>query len=364
MRRGPLWKGFVPETTPPLTEAERLAFAHQHILITGAGGYLGGALARSLASVPGVRLTLLDLAEHGLYRLGQRLQIRGVRDFRLVVGSVADRALLKEWFRSAGPEIVFHAAARKHVPLMQTNQLAAAEANILGTQALVNAVQQAGTRSFLLLSTDKAVEPISAMGATKRIAEQVVLAARLQTNSVTDLKAVRLCNVLGSTGSVAPLFARQIAGGGPVTITHAEATRFFLPVQDAVRHLLRAALTEAAHGLLVPRLQSPSRVLDLATYMVAQAPRPRKPFTFTYTGLRPADKLHERLLALDEVVQGATDAPLQQVLSAVDVKQLSAALPRIEAAVQTRDQHMLLDAMQQAAPEYHARTSGHPQEIP
>ncbi len=342
------WDGFIADRIDPLSPEEESFFRGRRVLITGAGGYLGSALARTLARLGVSRILLLDTAEYGLYRLEQALPQS--LDRQLILGSVTDAVLLRELFCDHAPDLVFHAAALKHVPLLETNSLAAAEINVLGTEALLHEARQHSLTSFVLLSTDKAVVPSSIMGATKRLAEQLVLREHAQGHTV--FRAARLCNVLGSTGSVAPLFARQIAAGRPLTVTHPEASRYFLSRTDAVRLLLRAATLDPTHGLLAPEVGAPHRVEDLALFLREQAPGPARS-QITYTGLRPADKLHEQLMGPDERAHpypGRPDLFAIQSSSAPIV--LAQALREIRAAVARREAARLLRAIEAAVPEY------------
>ncbi len=346
-----MWDGFLSDTVQPLADPELQRFANKRILITGAGGFLGSALARQLCRLPVGRLVLLDVAEYGLYRLEEDLQTSQQRaKSTLVVGSVQDEALLSELFAEHAPEIIFHAAALKHVPLMESNALAAAETNVIGTQVLLKEAAKRQVESLVFLSTDKAVDPISIMGATKRIAEQMALSTRRQGRNIN---VVRLPNVLGSTGSVAPRFARQISRGGPVTVTHPEATRYFLSKTSAVRHLLRSATNRTQTGLTVPAVGAPFRVEDLARIMMDRAGDGKHDLRIVHTGLRIADKLHEQLVSPAESVEVVPGNPATlEISSHFDPQKLDEALAEIRWAVDTRDRYRLMLAIQHAVPEY------------
>lgn len=352
----PLWDGFLKESLRPLASAERDRLANKRILITGAGGFLGSALARALAALPVAQLTLLDHAEYGLYKLDQDLRCAGQRPpATFIVGSVLNRALLREIFVQHAPQIVFHAAALKHVPLMQTNAVAAAETNVLGTQAVVRAASHSHVERFVLLSTDKAVDPVSIMGATKRIAEQIVLRER-------DLRqqqfiVLRLCNVLGSTGSVAPLFASQISSRTALTLTHAQATRFFVSGGDAVSLLLRAATLPSETGLIVPLLEHPYLIRDFAAYLLQRFGDAGHSGEIIETGLRPGDRLHEQLKSSCESAQLSAVPGALAVHSNFNCKNLRQALIDIKAATKTRDTPKLLQAICRAVPEYRSENS-------
>ena len=230
----------------------------KRILVTGAGGWIGSALTKAIAGFAPEHLVLLEAAERNLYEIDaavQRLPV-SIRPTS-VLGSVADPVVVGDIFRRFRPQTIYHAAAFKHVPLMEQNPFAAIENNTIGTSLLAQAAVEHQAEQLILVSTDKAVDPSSAMGASKRIAELILLAER---ESSTRMKAVRLGNVFGSEGSIVPLFLQQILSGGPVTVTHPDARRYFLTTEDAVTLLLLASSAETAQGILVPELGEPVRV--------------------------------------------------------------------------------------------------------
>ncbi len=349
-----LWDGFLPSPASPAS-LRTAHLAGQRILVTGAGGYIGSALVRALAASAPERLILLDLAEYGLYQLEQHLRREAASlDTPLIVGSVCDEALLRDLFAEHRPHIVFHAAALKHVPLMETNPFAAAETNALGTEMLVRAARTSGTAQLVLLSTDKAVDPINVMGATKRIAELIVLAtSRAEQPLAMSAAAVRLVNVLGSSGSVAPLFADQIARGENVTVTDRDATRHFLSLGEIVSTLIAAA-APSTRGLLLPVVGSPYRIDELARHMIARAGNASESAQIIYTGLRPGDKLHEQIVSTRESLLPQSPARnfVQVESPALAEPQLTDVLERLRGAVQARDLPGLERALRAAVPEY------------
>jgi FlaA1/EpsC-like NDP-sugar epimerase len=290
----------------------------QPVLVTGAGGYIGSALVKALAAAGAVRIAMLDSCEQNLFEIGRRVPGEAI------LGSVTDAALLDDVFHRFQPEIVYHAAAYKQVPLLQHNPLAAVRNNAIGTYTLAQAVLRHGPARMVLVSTDKAVHPSSYLGISKRIAELTVASLSEPRH---PMNAVRLGNVSGSTGSVIPLFREQIAAGGPVTVTHREATRYFLSLDEAVAAILAAGHFDCAGRILLPDMGEPLRIEELARSLMGATP-----VAIRYTGLRPGDKLREDLLFANEVKEGVS-GPLTVIRTpAPEPVALHAAMARFQAA--------------------------------
>jgi FlaA1/EpsC-like NDP-sugar epimerase len=346
------WEKFLRRKPLILDRAQAEAsLSGKRILITGAGGWIGSALTRAVAALAPEHLVLLEAAERNLYEIDKALQQMPRRVGQTpVLGSVTQPALLEEIFRRHQPEIVFHAAAFKHVPLMEQNPFAAVENNAIGTHLLAQAAAAHKTPQLILVSTDKAVDPVSVMGASKRIAELILLANRI---TVTRMKAVRLGNVLGSEGSVVPLFRRQIQQGGPVTVTHPKARRYFLTTEDAVTLLLGAS-SAAGQGILVPELGEPVSMESLAWHLIAQSHA-----GIVFTQLRPGDKLCEALLS-DRETYLAHAGPLRAVESpGLAPAILDDILEQLQLACRERSLDRLLTAVLRAVPEYRPSTLMH-----
>ncbi len=239
------WESFL-DRRPLVVDRAKAAssLTGKRILVTGAGGWIGSALTRAIAGFAPQHLVLLEAAERNLYEIDAALQ-RLSNPVRLtsILGNIADPVLLADIFHRYRPQVIYHAAAFKHVPLMEQNPFAAIENNTIGTSLLAQAAANHQAEQLILVSTDKAVDPVSMMGASKRIAELILLAEREATSR---MKAVRLGNVFGSEGSIVPLFRRQILSGGPVTVTHPDVRRYFLTTDDAVALLLLASSAEFA----------------------------------------------------------------------------------------------------------------------
>jgi FlaA1/EpsC-like NDP-sugar epimerase len=322
----------------------------KRVLITGAAGYIGSALAHAVARVPIQRLSLLDIAESGLHELASRLDQDTSVSRDLIVGDVCDAALLTYVFEKYDPQIVLHAGACKHVALMEENPFAAARTNVLGTQEVVRAASRFGSERMILVSTDKAVAPTSIMGATKRVAELIVTT----NHSPTRMLVVRLGNVLGSTGSIVPILQHQIAQGGPITITDAACTRFFISIEEAIQQLFSALLLDAPSAIMVSDVDKAYRIVDLAKFLLENAGLDHQAIEYRITGLRPGEKVSERMTSDGEILAPTCIYGLRQVLHSPrpNRKQLSGAIEEIEAAFHPHDLGRLLRAIHSVVPDY------------
>ena len=270
------------------------------VLVTGAGGSIGAELCRQIARYAPARIVLFDASEFALYSIEQEFRDRRARvPIAAVIGDAKDARRVGEVFARHRPQVVFHAAAYKHVPLMEEeNAFQAVANNVLATVTVARAAQQAGAGKFVLVSTDKAVNPANVMGASKRLAELACQA--LQTESaerVTHFVIVRFGNVLGSTGSVVPRFREQIARGGPVTVTHPEIERYFMSIPEAAQLVLQAGMMGKGGEIYVLDMGEPVKIVELARQMIRLSGLAEDDIRIEYTGLRPGEKLYEEPLA-------------------------------------------------------------------
>lgn len=342
------WDQFLKRRTPPslgtVSQRHREVIHGKRILVTGAGGSIGSALAQTLAQAAPAELILLDSAESSLYEITQKLESSNPI---AVLVSVTDAAALSEVFCSHHPQIIFHAAALKHVPLMETNPFAVMATNALGTEALASTAAKHGCEQLIMVSTDKAADPLSLMGASKRIAELLLLTPRATMRTA----AVRLGNVLGSSGSVVPLFFDQIARGGPVTVTHPEARRYFMTIAETVDALLTATSPTCSGGLLAANPGPSIRILDLAKHLISCSRKPETQIIFT--ALRPGDKLEESLLSTHETFAEDQQTSLRTINSPTPAPAaLEAAMRALQKSIDQRDLQLLLEVMHRLVPEY------------
>lgn len=270
------------------------------ILVTGGGGSIGSELCRQIVTYNPQRLVMVDIYENSLYDIEQELK-RNYPNLEIcaIVASVRDKKRLEEIFSQYKPYLVFHAAAHKHVPLMETSPLEAIKNNVFGTYNVANCADKYGVKRFVLISTDKAVNPTNIMGATKRLCEMIIQAKNKE--SKTEFAAVRFGNVLGSNGSVVPLFKKQIKEGGPITVTHKDITRFFMTIPEAVSLVLQAMTYAQGGEIFVLDMGEPVKIYDMAVNLIKLSGlEPNVDIQIKVTGLRPGEKLYEELLMAEE----------------------------------------------------------------
>jgi FlaA1/EpsC-like NDP-sugar epimerase len=268
----------------------------QRVLVTGAGGSIGSELCRQIATLNPARLLLVGHGENSIFEIEQEL----IREYGFaptaLIGDVKDYQRIEEIFLQERPTVVFHAAAHKHVPLMEANPQEAVKNNVLGTRNVATIAAQCGVRKFILVSSDKAVHPVSVMGATKRIGEMLIQSMATTTGG-TEFAAVRFGNVLGSRGSVIPVLRKQIAAGGPVTVTDPLMTRYFMTIPESVQLILQAGALGTSGDIFILDMGEPVRILDLTRDLIRLSGfRPDIDIKIQFTGIRPGEKLHEELV--------------------------------------------------------------------
>ncbi len=347
---------------PPVLDAERLAAAlgSSDVVVTGAAGSIGSELARHLARLPIQRLILFDQNESGLFDLERELRrLSSPIGVVSVVGNVTDAVKVDEVFASFNPTVVFHAAAYKHVPLMESHPREAVMTNVLGTWTMAKAAARGGSRTFVLISTDKAVNPTSVMGATKRLAELMV--ATLFRSSTTRFIALRFGNVLGSRGSLVPVLQDQIRNGGPITITDPEMERYFMTSSEAVFLILGALLEGEPSDILVLEMGEPIRLLDLATAVARLSGiEPDRDIPITFVGSRPGEKDREELVGRDEQVEPTAHPMIRRVRGGnpTDPKGLEEGLLRLQHHCSSGFNDEIGRTLERLVPTYARRTAG------
>jgi len=322
------------------------------VLITGAGGSIGSELACQLAAFSPEKLVLLDRAENNLFKISMRLASGFPQvAFVPVIGDILDVRLLRNTFAQYRPTTVFHAAAYKHVPMMEKNCFQAVTNNIFGTYNVAMVARQYLTEHFVLISTDKAVKPTNVMGATKRVAELVILGLQHED---TRFNAVRFGNVLGSDGSVLPIFQQQVAARMPVTVTHPDATRYFMTIPEAVQLVLQASTMGKGGEVFVLDMGQPVRVLNLAKKVIRLSGlEPDKDIPIVFTGLRPGEKLSEELWLETEGLRPTTHASIHVLDGGqADFHQLRRWLDELSELVNSNNVHGIIQMLKTIIPEY------------
>ena len=324
------------------------------ILVTGAGGSIGSELCRQIAMYQPKRLILFDIYENNVYDIQNELK----EDFpdmemSVLIGSIRDRERLHEVFSKYKINVVFHAAAHKHVPLMEDSPKEAIKNNVFGTLNLALEASEAGVSRFVMISTDKAVNPTNIMGATKRLCEMIVQA--MDKQSKTEFVAVRFGNVLGSNGSVIPLFKKQIAHGGPVTVTHKKIIRYFMLIPEAAQLVLQAGAFAKGGEIFVLDMGKPVKIYDLACDLIKLSGlEPNKDIKIVFTGLRPGEKLYEELLMSEE---GLEDTVHKKIYvgkpTFEDMDKLTVKLDQLHKLLELNDIDEIKHQMQTIVPTYH-----------
>jgi FlaA1/EpsC-like NDP-sugar epimerase len=322
------------------------------VLVTGAGGSIGSELCRQVLPFKPKKLLLLDSSEYNLYNIQMELEHQlGFKDYFPVLGTLRDREWLNRLLDEHKPEVIFHAAAYKHVPMLEHHPWQAVWNNVQATYELVNAAVSRGVERLLIVSTDKAVRPTNVMGASKRLTEKIMLA---HCGHGTRMMAVRFGNVLGSAGSVIPLFRKQIAAGGPVTVTHPEVTRYFMTVDEACRLILQACSMGVGGEIFVLKMGRPVVIAQMAEDLIRLSGKePGVDIEVKFIGMRPGEKLYEELITEDEGVVPTEHSQIM-VLSgtACGKDDIQDALVELKDAADDQDGSAVREALKQAVPEY------------
>lgn len=352
------------EPVPPRRELMSANIENRVVMVTGAGGSIGSELVRQIVQCQPRLLVLFELSEYNLYAIDQELsQLAPALPRVALLGSVADHGRMCQVMRGFGVETVYHAAAYKHVPMVEHNPVAGILNNAFGTDTAAQAAEDCGVSTFVLISTDKAVRPTNVMGATKRLAE-LVLQARHDRGSRTRFVMVRFGNVLGSSGSVVPLFKRQIKQGGPVTVTHPDITRYFMTIPEAAQLVIQAGAMGEGGDVFVLDMGQPVRIADLARRMihlsgleVKDARRPGGDIEIRFSGLRPGEKLYEELLIGDNVLETDHARIMRAQEKLLPEPVLRALLDRLRASCDQLDADSAFALMKEVVNEFNAAPS-------
>jgi FlaA1/EpsC-like NDP-sugar epimerase len=328
----------------------------QTVLVTGAGGSIGSELCRQIARFGVGRLVCVDVSEYAIYQLEQELrQAHPQMQGAYYTANVREYERLLALCERHRPAVVFHAAAYKHVPLMEElNEIEALRTNVVGTWNAARAAVASGARRFVMISTDKAVNPTNVMGASKRLAEMVVQSVA-EGAPGTHCVSVRFGNVLGSSGSVVPLFTAQIARGGPVTVTHPEIVRYFMTIPEAAQLVLQAGLMGRSGQIFVLDMGEPVKIVELARMLIRLSGKTEQDVPITFSGLRPGEKLFEELLADDETTE-PTPHPKLRIAKTRDARREATEIARwVDDAGAAPEAHTIRAWLLQQVPEYQPR---------
>ena len=345
---------------PPNPKLIETCIKGKSVLVTGAGGSIGSELCRQISANQPSKLILFESSEFALYSIEQEL-IEKDLGFPLspILGNVQDESALVNIMRANAVQTVYHAAAYKHVPLVEHNIIAGARNNILGTKAAAQAAVSSGVESFIFISTDKAVRPTNFMGASKRFAEQILQNLAEDSSTTTKFCMVRFGNVLASSGSVVPRFKKQIEQGGPVTVTHPEITRYFMTIPEAVQLVIQAGTLGRGGDVFVLDMGSPVKIYELAETMIhlmgksiRSEEKPEGNIEIKFTGLRPGEKLYEELLIGENCVGTEHPKITRAMESKLDRKSLDKFLDEVLTACIEGDTALLVNLLSQAVPEY------------
>ena len=327
------------------------------VLITGGGGSIGSELCRQVAKMDPKQLVILDICENGAYDVQQELGITygGKVPVAIEIASVCDEAELDEIFERYKPDIVLHAAAHKHVPLMEHNVCEAVKNNVFGTWNVLEAVRRHGVKRFIMISTDKAVNPTNVMGATKRMCEMLVLSERMRGDTCT-YSCTRFGNVLGSAGSVVPLFRRQILNGGPVTLTDKRIIRYFMTIPEASQLVLQSGEMAKDGELFVLDMGKPVKILELAENMIRlMGYEPYKDIDIVETGLRPGEKLYEELLIKDETLSKTKNELIFiEKETQLPQREIAEKMAMLREAMLSRDDEHVREVLKKAVSTFHS----------
>ena len=343
----------------PATTLDRDAIAKmlsgKRVLVTGAGGSIGSEICRQVAACGPAQLLLVEQCEVLLYQIEQDLIRKGFGGvIKPLIADITDRPRMEQIFGKFHPEYVFHAAAHKHVPMMESQPAEAVKNNALGTASLVELASDYGAEAFVLISTDKAINPTNAMGASKRLAEIILQANSRRPGNRTRFMAVRFGNVLGSSGSVIPVFRRQIAEGGPITVTHPDIKRYFMTIPEAVGLVLQTAVIGKGGSIYVLNMGEPVKIIDVARHLVRLSGlRPDVDIEIKISGLRPGEKLFEELKTEGEEFEPSGHSRISRFISTpMDYDKLEDLLAALRKIVQKQSRNEIKQDIRLIIPEY------------